>query len=156
VDNNSWSIHKPWFRLDQALRVADLLLQAGGFSAIVLDMGSIAPEHVSRIPLATWFRYRAAAEQSQTSFVLISQHPCAKSSAGVALVLDAANPQNAGPGVFSGLIHHAELLRRRYENEPENVIPIRKPPQRADSVDWRSGTTWAMPREANPREAIQR
>ncbi|MDQ2834513.1 MAG: hypothetical protein M3Y50_12345 [Acidobacteriota bacterium] len=41
--------------------VTDLLLQAGGFSAIVLDLGSIAPEHVSRIPLATWFRYGAAA-----------------------------------------------------------------------------------------------
>jgi hypothetical protein len=29
--------------MEQALRVTDLLLQAGGFSAIVLDMGSIAP-----------------------------------------------------------------------------------------------------------------
>jgi hypothetical protein len=34
---------RPWSRMEQALRVTDLLLQAGGFSAIVLDMGSIAP-----------------------------------------------------------------------------------------------------------------
>jgi recombination protein RecA len=36
---------KPWSRLDQALRATDLLLQNGGFAAIVLDMASIAPEH---------------------------------------------------------------------------------------------------------------
>ena len=53
---------RPWSRIEQALRATDLLLQAGGFGAIVLDMGSLAPEHVSRIPLATWFRYRAGAE----------------------------------------------------------------------------------------------
>lgn len=155
-DNKSSSTDKPWFRLDHALRVTDLLLQAGGFSAIVLDMGSIAPEYVSRIPLASWFRYRAAAEQSQTSFILLSQHPCAKSSAGVSLRLGVANPQNAGPTVFSGLINHAELIRRRYEQEPENVIPIRKPPQRVNSVDWKSSTTWATPRGAIPRKAIRR
>ena len=55
---------KPYSRLDQALRVADLLLQAGGFSAIVIDMGSVAPEFALRVPLATWFRHRAAAERT--------------------------------------------------------------------------------------------
>jgi len=33
------------------LRATDLLLQAGGFAAIVLDLGSTAPEHGARIPL---------------------------------------------------------------------------------------------------------
>jgi recombination protein RecA len=149
--SNNVSKNKPWFRLDQALRVTDLLLQAGGFSAIVLDMGSIAPEYVSRIPLATWFRYRAAAEQSQSSFVILSQHACAKSSAGVVLRLDNAEPQSAGPTIFSGLVNHAELVRRRYEHESENVVPIRKPSQRVNAVDWRSGTIWAMQREARRR-----
>jgi recombination protein RecA len=79
---------KPWSRIDQALRVADLLLQGGGFSAIVLDMCSIAPEDVLRIPLSTWFRYRAAAERTQTSILLLTQHPCAKSSAELLLRLE--------------------------------------------------------------------
>src|SRR5579863_5591860 len=34
---------KPWARLDQALRATDLLLQNGGFGAIVLDMASVVP-----------------------------------------------------------------------------------------------------------------
>ena len=58
------SSNKPWARIDKALRVADLLLQGGGFGAIVLDMCSIAPEYALRVPLATWFRYRAAAERT--------------------------------------------------------------------------------------------
>ena len=56
-----------WARMDQALRVTDLLLQGGGFSAIVFDLGSLAPEFASRVPLATWFRYRATAERTQAS-----------------------------------------------------------------------------------------
>ena len=36
---------KPWTQLDQALRATDLLLQAGGFAAIVLDLGDTAAEH---------------------------------------------------------------------------------------------------------------
>ena len=82
---------KPWSRIEQALRVTDLLLQAGGFSAIVLDMGSIAPEYASRVPLATWFRYRAAAERTQASILLLTQHACAKSSAELVLRLQPGN-----------------------------------------------------------------
>src|SRR5579863_10416038 len=63
----------------------DLLLQAGGFSAIVLDMAGIAPEHAARVPLATWFRYRAAVERTRASLLLLTQHSCAKSSAELLL-----------------------------------------------------------------------
>ena len=40
---------KPWSRLDQALRAIDLLLQTGGFAAIVLDMSDVLPRHSMRI-----------------------------------------------------------------------------------------------------------
>jgi recombination protein RecA len=73
--------------MEQALRTADLLLQAEGFSAIVLDMASLAPEFVSRVPLATWHRYRLAAERIQSSILLLTQHSCAKSSAELLLRL---------------------------------------------------------------------
>jgi hypothetical protein len=42
---------KPWPRLDQALRATDLLLQTGGFAAIVLDMSDVLPQHTMRIGL---------------------------------------------------------------------------------------------------------
>jgi recombination protein RecA len=39
--------------VEQALRSADLLIQTGGFSAIILDFGEVASEVVSRIDLST-------------------------------------------------------------------------------------------------------
>ena len=140
---------RPWARIDQALRVTDLLLQAGGFGAIVLDLGSIAPEHVSRIPLATWFRYRAAAERTQASVLLLTQYACSKSSAGVVLRFQSGDAFTQGATVLAGFERRIEVSRQRFAQIPESsekVVPIRKPPQRAGVATWRSGTTWAVRR----------
>ena len=139
---------KPWSsnlqtRIEQALRVTDLLLQAGGFSAIVLDLGSIAPEHVSRIPLATWFRYGAAAERSRTSVLMLTQHACSKSSAGLVLRLQAGPPFSGESTVLAGLERHVEVSRQRFTEVSAKVVPFRKPPQRASGADWQSKTAWA-------------
>lgn len=138
---------KPWSRIEQALRVTDLILQAGGFSAIVLDMAGIAPEYTSRVPLATWFRYRAAAERTQASILLLAQHPCAKSSGELLLRFEQACPNEVGEAdpetVFTGVDHRVEVERRRFTT---NVVPLRKPPQSANTATWRSRAAWAGPR----------
>jgi recombination protein RecA len=133
---------KPWSRIEQALRVTDLLLQAGGFSAIVLDLGSIAPEHLSRIPLATWFRYGGAAERSRTSVVLLTQHACSKSSAGLVLRLHAGPPLSGESTVLAVLERYVEVSRQRFAEASAKVVPFRKPPQRASGADWQSKTAW--------------
>lgn len=134
---------KPWARIEQALRVTDLLLQAGGFSAIVLDMASIAPEHVSRVPLATWFRYRAAAERTQAVFLLLTQHSCAKSSGELLLRFQPGKARDDEATVFTGIEHRLQVERRRFTQEPTNVVPLRKPPQSVNAARWKSQTTWA-------------
>jgi len=134
---------KPWSRMEQALRTTDLLLQGGGFSAIVLDMGSLSPEAVSRVPLATWFRYRAAAEKTQASILLLTQSACAKSSAELLLRLQPGDALDGQTTVFTGIEHHVEVVRRRYLETPTNVVPMRKPPQRANTTSWQSHTLWS-------------
>jgi recombination protein RecA len=129
-------------RINQARRVTDLLLQAGGFSAIVLDMGDIAPECSLRVPLDTWFRYRAAAERTQTSVVLLTQRPCAKSSAGLVLRLGSAEYSHVQAKVFTGLRFHIEVERQRFE-PTSNVVPLRKGPQRETGTHWDSRCSWA-------------
>jgi recombination protein RecA len=139
-------VGSPWSRIDQALRVTDLLLQAGGFGAIVLDMGSITPEQVSRIPLATWFRYRAAAERTQASVLLLTQYACSKSSAGLVLRLQNGEALSQGATVLAGFERRIEVSRQRFAQIPEGaekVVSIRKPPQRAGIATWRSQTAWA-------------
>jgi recombination protein RecA len=133
-----------WSRIEQGLRATDLLLQAGGFGALVLDLGGIAPEHVSRIPLATWFRYAAAAERSRTSVVLLTQHACSKSSAGVVLRLHAEAQEMhrlSESTVLDGLACTAEVLRQRFVDAAPRVVPLHKPPQR-ESAMWRSKAPW--------------
>jgi recombination protein RecA len=134
---------KPWPRMEQALRSADLLLQTGGFSAIVLDMGSLAPEFVTRVPLATWYRYRAAAERTQSSILLLTQHACAKSSAELVLQLDTALPICDESTVFTGIRPRVSIVRQRYPPETSNIVPMRKPPQRANTATWASRMSWA-------------
>jgi hypothetical protein len=72
--------------LSQALKATDLLLQAGGFGVVVLDLGDIPITAARRIPLTTWFRFRRAVENTSTAFIVIEQHPHAKSCA--TLVMD--------------------------------------------------------------------
>lgn len=131
---------KPWSRLDQALRVTDLLLQGGGFSAIVLDMGSIAPEFALRVPLATWYRYRAAAERTQACVVLLTQRACAKSSAGVVLTLIAGSALSEGGTVLTGAAYDVEIARERFA---QATAFGRKPPQSDHRVLWQSHSPWA-------------
>ena len=132
--------------VEQALRTADLLLQTGGFSAIILDFGEIASEVVSRIDLSTWHRYRVAAEQTQASIVLLSQYACAKSSSELQLRLSSLEDTHEERTVFTGLSAHVEVLRQRFTQTPSNVVPMRKPPQSVREARWIHRASWVGPR----------
>lgn len=135
---------KPWSRIDQALRVTDLLLQAGGFGAVVLDMGSVAPEFASRVPMATWFRYRAAAERTHASVLLLTQHACTKSSACLVLHCQPSSVDPDATTVFTGAEHHVEIARERFAPSTKVVdFDRRKPPQSDHTILWTSCTPWS-------------
>jgi recombination protein RecA len=133
-----------WKVLDQAIRTADLLLQGGGFTVIVLDLGNVPPEFTWRIPLATWFRFRAACERTRVSLLLLTQHACARSSAEAVVRMQPGSIEAQG-NVMTGMLYRASTERiRGYE---ASVIPIRKPPQ-PDRVgskamgQWMTETAW--------------
>lgn len=133
----------PWSALDQALRTTDLLLQAGGFGLIVLDLGDTPADKAWRVPLATWFRYRAGCEHSRTSLLLLTQHPCARSSAE--LVVRFEPGQMVGDNsVISGFDFQCQVERQRFAAQPENVVPIRKPPQSEKPGRWNGSASWAV------------
>jgi hypothetical protein len=134
---------EPWNRIAQALRSTDLILQSGGFSAVVLDMAGLRPEVVSRIELSTWHRYRVAAERTQASILLLSQYPCAKSSSELQLRLLPAEDIGDEATVFTGIQSRVEVSRRRFAPPASNVVSMRKPPQKEPVASWCSRTTWA-------------
>jgi hypothetical protein len=127
---------RPWSRLDQALRAADLVLQAGGFGAVVFDMGSVVPEHALRVPLASWFRFRQAAERTQSTFLLLSQISCAKSCSAVQLRLDRIATRHENHTVLSGLQFQAELVRDRNRDFTTGKKPA------ASVTAWKQKVSW--------------
>jgi len=141
--NERRQAEKPWKRIEQALRATDLLLQAGGFAAVVLDMASLAPESVSRVPLATWFRYRAAVERAQVCLLLLTQNGCAKSSGELLLRFEAGEPRCDEPAVFTGIKHRVKVERQRFAPSRSNILSMRKPPQPETGTSWRTQSTWA-------------
>jgi hypothetical protein len=132
---------KPWTRLDQALRATDLLLQAGGFAAIVLDLGDLAVEHANRIPLATWFRFRQAADRTRCSLVVLGKTAYAQSSAAVVLQCQPMDVEAVGGTVLNGFKYAAQRGHERFS--PVTSI-LRKPPAAA----WSARAAWNAERRA--------
>ena len=133
---------KPLRSLDHALRATDLLLQGGGFSAIVLDLGSLPPEMAWRVPLATWFRFRAACERTRVSLLLLTQHPCARSSAELVVRMEAGIMESESR-VMTGVRYRTTAERSRPQEQDARIISIRKPPQSVRPDEWKSGVAWA-------------
>ena len=77
--------NKPWKKLEQALRVTDLLLHAGGWGVVIFDLGNISWVDARRIELSTWFRFRRAIENTPTLLLLLGEASCAKSCSSVVL-----------------------------------------------------------------------
>jgi len=134
---------KPWSHLEQALKATDLLLQAGGFAAIVLDMSDVFPKHVTRIPLATWYRLRLAAEQARTALIFLTQSPCVGSCAALSLRAEQSSVMpfsvDKETALFEG--QQYDLVRERNRNEVSAVF--KKPAAR---VELNTETLWTRAR----------
>jgi hypothetical protein len=117
-------------RLEQVLKVTDLLLQGGGFGMVVLDLGDIPVGSARRVPLTSWFRFRRTVEPTATVLLIVEQEPCAKTCASLVVRLQrmavrahdsvpATQPESRGWKVLSredssipvsNVVSHAALL----------------------------------------------
>jgi recA bacterial DNA recombination protein len=62
-----------------ALRTADLLLHAGGFGVVLLDLYEATARVLNRIPLSYWYRFRRAIENTPAILLVCADTPQAKS-----------------------------------------------------------------------------
>ena len=139
-------------RLEQVLKVTDLLLHGGGFGMVVLDLGDMPTESVRRVPLTSWFRFRRAVEPTATVLLVIERESCAKTCASLVVRLqrtavctrDASAPSKTefeGWNILShrevaippnnvvshaillrGMQLRAEVLRSRTQRRPMNSV----------------------------------
>lgn len=129
---------KPWKRLEQALKAADLLLHGGGWGVVVFDLGSISWADARRIPLSTWFRFQRTIENTPAILLLLGEESCAKSCASVVLRCrrlreswsSAARNERPGPATLQGFEIQGEIVRSRTHFQACNF------------ASWETHTIW--------------
>jgi hypothetical protein len=73
--------------VDRALKALNLVLQAGGFGVVAIDLADVPPAALTRVPFTTWLRVQRAIEGSDTACVLVVPEPLARSAGGLTLTL---------------------------------------------------------------------
>lgn len=72
----------------RALKAMNLVLQAGGFGLVVLDLSEVAIRTVRALPFTTWFRLARVVEGSPTVALLVAAEHVARSSGGATMAMD--------------------------------------------------------------------
>jgi hypothetical protein len=103
-----------WIRcagnLEHAFKATDLLLHAGGFGLVILDLGDVPGKDARRIISSWWYRFRRTVEDRPTVITVISEEACTRSCAALTLELKGA----------------AEWSRASERASQSNVLPMRK------------------------------
>ena len=106
-----------WIRstVEVAAKAADLVLGAGGFDLIALDLGDARP----RLPTAGWIRFKHGAEKQGTTLLVAAPARAAGSCAAAVVELGPGAPRFVSDGapLFAGL--EAKAVRGRGGHEPE-------------------------------------
>ena len=73
--------------LEHAFKATDLLLQAGGFGLVMLDLGDVPAQSAKRIISSWWYRFRRTLETTPTALMVIAEDSCVGSRAALGLEL---------------------------------------------------------------------
>jgi hypothetical protein len=119
--------------VEQVVRACALVLQAGNFGLVVLDVGEAQPEALRRLPFTTWLRLQRMVEGSQTVCLLVGSEGMARSSAGLTLRVGPSTltPQNMklraarfSTHLFEGLDFEARVVRARARKDDDVRVPL--------------------------------
>jgi recombination protein RecA len=88
--------------IEHAFKAADLILHAGGFGLVVLDLCEVPARELNCIPLSYWYRFRLAVENTSTRLIVAADQPIVKSCARVQLEVKRQKLAWRGP-VFAGI-----------------------------------------------------
>lgn len=106
-----------------ALKSADLLIQAGGFGLVVLDMADTPDAITRRIPLASWFRLRHAAERTDAALVVVERQINARSCSVLQIEMRLKKPLWIGK-LLRGMLAQAES-RKHFKSQVAEFQTVR-------------------------------
>jgi hypothetical protein len=108
--------------LEQAVKALTLVLQAGNFGIVVLDVAEAPMDAIRRLPFTTWLRLQRIIEGTQTACLLVGSDLMARSSAGLTVRLSTAR----GVGLkvdnrlFAGFDLDVQVVQARPWMHPPN------------------------------------
>lgn len=108
--------------VDRAIQAFTLVLHAGGFGVVVLDLADVPRAVLARLPFPTWLRMQRAVDGRDTVALLLVPEPVARSKGGLTVVLS-AQPGWLGAAARSRRLQRLDIQarvvspRRRVEGE---------------------------------------
>ena len=107
--------------LEHAFKTTDMLLQAGGFGIVTLDLGDVPAKSAKRIISSWWYRFRRTLEATSTALLVITEESCVGARAVLGLELTQENclwstpnhmppssPRRGGLSVVAGKVAHGK------------------------------------------------
>jgi len=73
--------------LEHAFKATDLLLHAGGFGLVVLDLGEVVGKEARRIISSWWHRFKHTVENKPVTILVLAAESCVRSCAALSLEL---------------------------------------------------------------------
>jgi recombination protein RecA len=98
----------------RALKALNLVLQAGGFGVVAIDLVDVPAGTLQRMPPATWLRVQRAIEGSETACVIVASQSLGRGADGVTLALggSATTARWVGPTGRSCLLGGIDITGR--------------------------------------------
>ncbi len=98
---------------EYTMKSADLLLHAGGFGVILLDLGDAPTRILNRIPISYWYRFQRAIQHTPTILLVCANAPQAKAAARESLICQTKSFSWLGTNPFARLRGLTTLVRQR-------------------------------------------
>jgi hypothetical protein len=121
--------------VDRALKALNLVLQAGGFGVVAIDLTDVPLRVLKSLPFTTWLRVQRIVEGSDTACLLVGPEPLARSAGGLTVMCTGqttwSGPTGSGPTEGARLTAVASAKAVRFTGR-ETEIRVVSPRRRFD------------------------
>jgi hypothetical protein len=118
--------------VNRAIKALNLVLSAGGFGVVALDVGDVSLHALRALPFTTWLRLQRVIAGSDTACVLVASAPLARSSGGSSVRLE--------PRVPTSMAFHQRVIASR---RPFLDVSSHRPGAVARTARHVSSAVWA-------------
>jgi hypothetical protein len=132
--------------LDRAIKSLNLVLQAGGFGLVAIDLADVPLDVLKGLPFTTWLRLQRVLEGTDTACVIVAADGIARSAGGVSIRLSLRRAERAEPQAVGQGFSPASASRAAQDSTPAPA-----PESRAASSEAFHAAVRASRRPFTPR-----